>query len=112
MNYQTRQILRLLADDVTGRLIDALREGPATAPELVAATGASQKTIAQTLELLAALGLLEPEQAEAGRAGRPAKRWRLSNDRQLRAFERSCETFRAKLLKAQLQKHEKDSRAE
>jgi predicted ArsR family transcriptional regulator len=102
MNYQTRQILRLLADDVTGRMIDALRESPATIPELVSATGASQKTVAQTVELLAALGLLDPEPPAAPRTGRPARRWRLSNDRQLRGFERACEQLRAQLLKAQL----------
>jgi predicted ArsR family transcriptional regulator len=102
MNHQTRQLMRLLADEVTDRILQALREGSANAPALVRATGASPKTVAQTVELLAAHGVLEPEQAKAGAAGRPSRLWHLSDDRRLAAFEVSCDEFKGALLREQL----------
>jgi len=102
MNPQTQQLVALLVDDVTGRLITALRRSPSTAPQLEKETGASQRTIAQTLELLQAHGIVEPQQAQTGTPGRPSRIWRLAADEELAAFERTCDEFKALMQRKQL----------
>ncbi len=107
MKPQTQQLVALLADDVTGRLITALRRRPSTAPQLEKETGASQKTVAQVLELLQAHGIVEPQQAQTGTPGRPSRIWRLVADEDLTAFERACDEFKIILLRRQLNVYEK-----
>jgi predicted ArsR family transcriptional regulator len=102
MKAQTRQLVRLLADDVTERLIDALRQQPRTAPQLEEDTGASQKTVAHTLELLQAHGVVEWQPDEPGKPGRPSRLWRLAADDELASFERACDEFKARMLRRQL----------
>jgi predicted ArsR family transcriptional regulator len=102
MKPQTRQLVRLLADDVPGRLIDALRQQPRTAPQLEEDTGASQKTVAHILELLHVHGIVEWQPAETGTPGRPSRIWRLDADDELATFERACDDFKALMLRRQL----------
>jgi predicted ArsR family transcriptional regulator len=102
MNPQTRQLVALLADDLSGRLIGALRREPRSVPQLVRDTGASQKTLAHVLELLQAHGIAEHQQAEPGAPGRPSRVWRLVADHELGAFERACDDFKARMLRHQL----------
>ncbi len=107
MKPQTQQLVALLVDDVTGRLISALRRSPSTAPQLEKKTGASQKTVAQALELLQAHGIVEPQQAQTGTPGRPSRIWRLAADEELAAFERTCDELKALMLRRQLNAYEK-----
>jgi predicted ArsR family transcriptional regulator len=102
MKPLTRQLVALLADDVTGRLITALRDQPRTAPQLEKETGASQKTVAHILELLLAHGVVDSEQAASGTPGRPSRVWRLAAENELVAFDRACDEFKALLLRKQL----------
>jgi predicted ArsR family transcriptional regulator len=102
MKPQTRQLVRLLADDVPGRMINALRQQPRTAPQLEEVTGAAQKTVAHVLELLHAHGIVECHLAETGTPGRPSRLWRLAADEELATFERGCDDFKALMLRRQL----------
>ena len=94
--------MALLADDVTGRLIAALRKRPCTAPQIERETGASQKTIAHALELLQAHGIVNWQKAPARTPGRPSRIWLLANDKELAAFEWVCDEFKALMLREQL----------
>jgi predicted ArsR family transcriptional regulator len=102
MKPQTQQLVRLIADEVPGRLIVALRHQPQTAPQLEKATSASQKTVAHALELLQAHGIVEWQQDQPGTPGRPSHIWRLVADKELAAFEQTCDAFKALLLRKQL----------
>jgi predicted ArsR family transcriptional regulator len=108
MKEQTRQLVQLLADDVAARLIAALRSQSRTAPQLQQDTGASQKTVAHLLELLEAHGVVGWQPSESGTRGRPSRRWRLTADGELVAFERACDNFKALLLRRQLDDYEDD----
>jgi predicted ArsR family transcriptional regulator len=102
MNHQTRQLVALLADDGTARILDALRQKSSAAPQLVRATGASERTIVQVLELLHAHGVVEWEMASRGSRGRPSRVWRIAAASELVAFERACKELKRALLKRDL----------
>jgi DNA-binding transcriptional ArsR family regulator len=55
------QRFRVLAEPMRIRLLDALREGPATGQELQQATGASQQNVSKHLGLLLRSGLVSRE---------------------------------------------------
>jgi len=55
------QRFRVLAEPMRIRLLDALREGPATVQELQQATGASQQNVSKHLSLLLRSGLVSRE---------------------------------------------------
>jgi predicted ArsR family transcriptional regulator len=107
MKPQTRQLISLLAEDVPGRLLAALRNQPSSAPQLEQATGASQKTVAHALELLQAHGIVEWQPERGGTPGRPSRIWRLAADEALADFERVCDEFKARMLRMQLDAYEK-----
>lgn len=102
MKEPTRQLIALLADDLTRELIAALRDGTRTTPELVAASGATHRTVAQALALLRAHGVVAPAEPRPGRRGRPPDAWRLVEDKRLRSFEKACDDLKKALLGAQL----------
>jgi predicted ArsR family transcriptional regulator len=102
MNPQTRQLIALLADDAAARMLDALRREASTAAVLVRETGASPSTVAQTLDLLSAHGVIRWHQGRAGARGRPSRVWELAATAQLEQFEQACNRFKAALLRAQL----------
>jgi len=102
MKDQTRPLLQLLADDTTARLLAVLRREPRTTPQLQKETGASQKTVIHLLELLEAHGIVDGQQSDPGARGRPSRRWRLTADDQLTAFEHACDELKAGLLRTQL----------
>jgi predicted ArsR family transcriptional regulator len=107
---QTRELVQLLADDVTGRMIVALRTGPHTAPQLEQLAGSSQKTVARALELLQIHGLIEstPQEAKVT-GGRPSRVWQLVAEDELATFERACDAFKAGLLRRLLEDYDDDS---
>lgn len=108
MKPQTRQLVRLLADDVTGRLIEALRVQSQTTPQLEKLAGSSQKTVAQALELLLAHGVVEWAAPQLKTPGRPSRVWRLAAVDELAVFERACDEFKASMLRRQLDEHENE----
>lgn len=112
MNHQTRQLVALLADDVPARLIEALQRGALPVPQLVRQTGASERTITQTLELLLAHGIVEWEAAHRSGRGRPSRAWRIAATEDISAFERACEELRRALLNRGLQAIEQSDTSE
>ena len=71
-------------------------------PQLEQQTGAAQRTVAHTLELLQAHGIVEWQPAKPGTPGRPSRSWRLAADQDLASFERACDEFKALTLRKQL----------
>lgn len=98
--------MALLADDVTGRMIAALRARPQTAPQLEELAGSSQKKVAGVLDLLQAHGIVEWAPQGPKSKGRPSREWRLAADEKLVAFERACDDFKASLLDSQRDEYE------
>jgi predicted transcriptional regulator len=66
-------LVELLADESTALRIETLRARPSTAPEIKSAIGASQQTIAHTLELPQAHGLVSSKPDNPARIGRPSR---------------------------------------
>jgi predicted ArsR family transcriptional regulator len=102
--------MALLADDVTVRMIAALRAKPQTAPQLEELAGSSQKKVAGVLDLLQAHGIVEwaPQEPQGPKStGRPSREWRLAADEKLVAFERACDDFKASLLDSQREEYER-----
>lgn len=107
---QTRELVALLADDVTGRMIVALRGAPHTAPQLEEVTGSSQKTVARAVELLHIHGLIEPTPQESkATGGRPSRVWKLVVEDELATFEHACDAFKASLLRRLLEDYDDDT---
>lgn len=104
----TRQLIRLLTEDVTVRLVAALRDKPQTRPQLEDATGAAQKTVAQCLDLLEAHGIVKWQSAGRGSTGRPTPMWSLAATDELIAFERGCDEFKLALLRRQVDEYDAD----
>ena len=107
---QTRELVQLLADDVTGRMIVALRAAPHTAPQLEEVAGSSQKTVARALELLQIHGVIEstPQTPKAA-GGRPSRVWQLVAEDELAMFERACDAFKAGLLRRLIDDYDDDN---
>lgn len=55
------QRFRVLSDPMRVKLLDALRDGPATVKELTAATGSSQQNVSKHLGVLHTAGLVARE---------------------------------------------------
>lgn len=106
MKAQTRQLMSLLADDAVAAIVDELRSSARSAPELVRATGAAQRTVSHALDLLRAHGVVAYEPPTARRRGRPTPLWRLVDDQGLRELERQCDAFKADLLRRQVAEYE------
>lgn len=106
MKPPTRQLVLLLADETAGRMIDALRAEPQTAPQLEALADSSQKKVADALNLLIAHGIIEGAPQNTTAKGRPARRWRLAAPDDLAAFERACDDFKERMLRHQLAGYE------
>ncbi len=98
----TRQLMLLLADETTGRIIAALRADPQTAPQLESLADSSQKKVADALNLLEAHGIIEGAPHNTTAKGRPARRWRLATPDELAEFERTCDSFKERMLRHQL----------
>jgi hypothetical protein len=82
------------------------RVAPVLTEQLEQHTGASQKTVAHTLELLHAHGIVESTPDEPGTPGRPSRRWRLATEEELAEFERCCDAFESLLLRKQLEDYD------
>ena len=105
MKPLTRELVRLMADDTTGRMLDALREQPLTAPQLAKAALTSQNTAATTLDLLLAHGIVNSQAKGTGNPGRPSRVWRLAADDAVATFDRACDAFKYELLRSQLDEY-------
>lgn len=74
---------RLLGDPTRLAILDALRTGDRTIPDLVEATGMHRNTVRNHVLRLEDAGLVEAAPGEAGRRGRPAHVYRLRDVRTL-----------------------------
>lgn len=106
MKPPTRQLVLLLADDTTGRIIGALRREPQTASQLEALADSSHKKVASLIELLQAHGIIEWAPRDTTAKGRPAQRWRLAAPDDLAEFERACDGFKTRMLHHELAQYD------
>ncbi len=79
MERQTRQLLRLLADDLADRLVSRLAMGPALETELQKNMPGSRQTIARRLEELEGWGIAVSEDRSTPGKGRPTRLWSLAD---------------------------------
>jgi predicted ArsR family transcriptional regulator len=104
MEPQTRQLLRLLADDLTDRLVDRLAASPALETELQRSMGGSRQTIARRLEELRGWGIVASEDRQTPGKGRPTRSWSLA-DREAALFCAAADEFLLRLLERRAARH-------
>jgi predicted ArsR family transcriptional regulator len=80
MEDQTRQLLRLLADDLTDRLIEELHIGPVVITDLQDRMPESRQTLVRRLEDLQGWGIAVRYRHPTPGRGRPTGEWRLADD--------------------------------
>jgi predicted ArsR family transcriptional regulator len=80
MEDQTRQLLRLLADDLTDRLIEELHIGPVVITDLQDRMPESRQTLVRRLEDLQGWGIAVRHRHTTPGRGRPTAAWRLADD--------------------------------
>ena len=95
----TRQLVALLASDLTQELLAACRDGERSEAELRASTGTSHATLTARLQLMQALGLLECRRGSAPR-GRHPQVWAVTNDDVVRRFCAHADAFVLELRQA------------
>lgn len=104
MERQTRQLLRILADDLTDDLLGRLAEGAVTETELQAQVAASRQTVARRLQELESHGIAVSEGHRTAGRGRPTRTWRLAGP-EVADFRRSADEFVLRLLEGQARRH-------
>jgi predicted ArsR family transcriptional regulator len=106
MERQTRQLIRLLADDLTDWLVDRLVMGPALETDLQQGMNASRQTIARRLEELEGWGIAVSEDRQTPGKGRPTRLWSLADD-QIAVFGGEADKFFLGLLERRAARHRK-----
>jgi predicted ArsR family transcriptional regulator len=92
MEDQTRQLLRLLADELTDRLVSELANGPVLETALQRDIPGSRQTIGRRLKDLEAWGIVLSDERSTPGKGRPTRIWWLADDGILR-FVISADEF-------------------
>lgn len=106
MERQTQHLLRLLADDLTDRLISRLTMGSALETELQKEMPGSRQTVARRLEELEAWGIAASEDRPTPGRGRPTRSWSLV-DEQTASFCLAADEFFLGLLERRTARHRK-----
>lgn len=102
MNSKTRQVLALLADDLTDHILERCAQQPRSEAELVKSSSSGRRTVSDRALLLEAHGLLVRELRRDGAVGRPGKRWEPGAQREVAALERTADAFVLALRQAQV----------
>ena len=101
MDPQTQKLLRLLADEDTESLLDALRDGPKVEADLEDVLGISQSSINRRLHDLDSWGIIEavgPElRVRPAKRGPQPKEWKLTGDETTR-FSNVADAFALELM--------------
>ncbi|MGH3430645.1 MAG: hypothetical protein ACRD3Q_17555 [Terriglobales bacterium] len=104
MERQTRQLLRVLTDDLTDRLVARLAIGPALETELQKDLPGSRQTIARRLEELDGWGIAMSEDRTTPGRGRPTRSWSLA-DSEIASFSVAADEFLLGLLERRAARH-------
>jgi predicted ArsR family transcriptional regulator len=111
MTAKTRQVLTLLAADLTGHILERCVHEPRSERDLVSSSRAARSTVAHRIEMLELLGLLARQTPHDGAVGRPNTRWEPAAKQILAEFERAADAFVLALLEAQVEDQEAAIRA-
>ena len=76
-----------MASDAGQRVIAELRKRPQTNAELKESTSLGGTAVDHLLALLLAYGVLDYEVERSTQPGRPARRWQITGDRELKKLE-------------------------
>jgi predicted ArsR family transcriptional regulator len=106
MTARTRLALTLLADELTGHVLEHCAHESRSERDLVSSSRAARATVAQRIELLEMLGLLVRQTPHAGSMGRPTTRWLSARKGIVAEFERAADAFVLALLEAQVEDQE------
>lgn len=104
MEPQTRQLLGVLADDLTDRLVCRLAIGPALETSLQAELAESRQTIGRRLEEMEARGIAVSEIRQSSGRGRPTRSWSLA-DPEVARFGELADEFLLGLLEHRAARH-------
>jgi predicted ArsR family transcriptional regulator len=104
MENQTRQLLEVLADDLTDELLDCLARGESLETELQQCMPCSRQTTARRLEKLELYGLVVARHRRSGGRGRPTRAWTLADSEVLR-FLREADELTLRLLEGNARRH-------
>src|SRR5580704_5301417 len=104
MERQTRQLLGILADDLTDGLITALSRRETLQTELQQFMSSSRQTIGRRLEELELWGVVAGEDRRTPGRGRPTRAWRLTSV-EVTAFLGEADELLLRLLEARAERH-------
>jgi predicted ArsR family transcriptional regulator len=104
MEPQTRQLLSVLADDLTDRLVSRLAAGPALETELQAELPESRQTIGRRLEEMEMQGIAVSDTRPTSGKGRPTRSWALA-DPEIASFGNAADEFLLGLLERRAERH-------
>src|SRR6266511_3196213 len=99
MEHQTRQLLRILADDLTDDLLEELSSGEVLETDLRRRMPRSRQTIGRRLEELEAWGIVASQERTTPGPGRPTRGWELSGAA-VRRFGNTADAFALALMDA------------
>lgn len=104
MERQTRQLLAILADDLTDELVTELMKGKALETELQQLVAASRQTIARRLSELELWGVVVSENCRTPGRGRPTRAWRLAST-EIASFLSRADEAMLRLLEERARRH-------
>jgi predicted ArsR family transcriptional regulator len=104
MERQTRQLLEVLADELTDRLLGELSSGEVLETELQRRLSSSRQTIGRRLAELELWGVLLGEDRQTPGRGRPTRAWRLASP-EVAAFLREADGLLLRLLEEKARRH-------
>lgn len=104
MERQTRQLLGVLADDLTDELLIELSRGEQLETELQQRCPRSRQTISRRLTELELWGVVAGEDRQTPGRGRPTRVWRLASP-DIVPFLREADEVLMRLLEARARRH-------
>ena len=104
MERQTRQLLEVLADELTDSLLGELSGGEVLETELQRRCSSSRQTISRRLAELELWGVVVAEDRQTPGRGRPTRAWRLASPA-VPAFLREADVLLLSLLEEKAQRH-------
>jgi predicted ArsR family transcriptional regulator len=104
MERQTRQLLAVLADDLTDELLVALSSGEMLETELQRAVSVSRQSIARRLKDLELWGAVVGENRRTPGRGRPTRAWRLASP-EVAGFLATADELLLRLLESRARRH-------
>jgi predicted ArsR family transcriptional regulator len=104
MEHQTRQLLRILADDLVDDIVAELSGGELLETDLQRRIAGSRQTIGRRLGELESWGIAVGEDRQTPGRGRPTRAWRLATPA-VSAFLDDADEFLLRLLENRVNRH-------